>query len=55
MKFRYDMEDAMILNKSSVERGMCRGQIYQVCIILSSGCHFERFSFLEIFHSKKIA
>ncbi|KAI3844252.1 hypothetical protein MKX03_032323, partial [Papaver bracteatum] len=26
----YDMEDAMILNKSSVERGMCRGQIYQV-------------------------
>uniref|UniRef100_A0A2N9HAJ0 DNA-directed RNA polymerase n=1 Tax=Fagus sylvatica TaxID=28930 RepID=A0A2N9HAJ0_FAGSY len=25
----YDMEDAMILNKSSVERGMCRGQIYQ--------------------------
>ncbi|KAK1305133.1 DNA-directed RNA polymerase II subunit RPB2 [Acorus calamus] len=26
----YDMEDAMILNKSSVDRGMCRGQIYQV-------------------------
>ncbi|OAY72747.1 DNA-directed RNA polymerase I subunit 2 [Ananas comosus] len=25
----YDMEDAMILNKSSVERGMCRGHIYQ--------------------------
>ncbi|TYJ15797.1 hypothetical protein E1A91_A10G207600v1 [Gossypium mustelinum] len=25
----YDMEDAMILNKSAVERGMCRGQIYQ--------------------------
>ncbi|KAH9310677.1 hypothetical protein KI387_025712, partial [Taxus chinensis] len=25
----YDMEDAMILNKSSVERGMCHGQIYQ--------------------------
>ncbi|PIA60123.1 hypothetical protein AQUCO_00400784v1 [Aquilegia coerulea] len=25
----YDMEDAMILNKSSVERGMCRGTIYQ--------------------------
>ncbi|XP_068648469.1 DNA-directed RNA polymerase I subunit 2 [Aristolochia californica] len=26
----YDMEDAMILNKSSVERGMCHGYIYQV-------------------------
>ncbi|KAG6650617.1 DNA-directed RNA polymerase I subunit 2 isoform X1 [Carya illinoinensis] len=25
----YDMEDAMILNKSSVERGLCHGQIYQ--------------------------
>ncbi|XP_057976334.1 DNA-directed RNA polymerase I subunit 2 isoform X2 [Malania oleifera] len=25
----YDMEDAMILNKSSVDRGFCRGQIYQ--------------------------
>ncbi|PKI68716.1 hypothetical protein CRG98_010773 [Punica granatum] len=26
----YDMEDAMILNKSSVERGMFHGQIYQM-------------------------
>ncbi|KAL8062090.1 hypothetical protein ABFX02_02G124000 [Erythranthe guttata] len=25
----YDMEDAMVLNKSSVDRGMCRGYIYQ--------------------------
>ncbi|XP_019055826.1 PREDICTED: DNA-directed RNA polymerase I subunit 2 [Nelumbo nucifera] len=25
----YDMEDAMILNKSSVERGLCHGYIYQ--------------------------
>ncbi|XP_020263709.1 DNA-directed RNA polymerase I subunit 2 isoform X2 [Asparagus officinalis] len=25
----YDMEDAMILNKSSVDRGLCRGHIYQ--------------------------
>ncbi|KAJ4969689.1 hypothetical protein NE237_002788 [Protea cynaroides] len=25
----YDMEDAMILNKSSVDRGLCRGSIYQ--------------------------
>lgn len=25
----YDMEDAMILNKSSVDRGLCHGQIYQ--------------------------
>ncbi|XP_047338761.1 DNA-directed RNA polymerase I subunit 2 [Impatiens glandulifera] len=25
----YDMEDAMLLNKSSVERGLCHGQIYQ--------------------------
>lgn len=28
--FSYDMEDAMILNKSSVDRGLCRGHIYQV-------------------------
>ncbi|CAH9058115.1 unnamed protein product [Cuscuta europaea] len=25
----YDMEDAMVLNKSSVDRGMCHGHIYQ--------------------------
>lgn len=25
----YDMEDAMILNKSSVDRGLCRGHIYK--------------------------
>ncbi|XP_022862473.1 DNA-directed RNA polymerase I subunit 2 [Olea europaea var. sylvestris] len=25
----YDMEDAMVLNKSSVDRGMCHGYIYQ--------------------------
>lgn len=25
----YDMEDAMVLNKSSVDRGLCHGQIYQ--------------------------
>ncbi|KAK9741909.1 hypothetical protein RND81_03G137100 [Saponaria officinalis] len=25
----YDMEDAMILNKSSVDRGMCHAQVYQ--------------------------
>ena len=27
---RYDMEDAMIINKSSMERGFCHGQIYKV-------------------------
>lgn len=27
----------MILNKSSVERGMCHGQIYQVCTYESLG------------------
>ncbi|KAG2537243.1 DNA-directed RNA polymerase I subunit 2-like [Panicum virgatum] len=32
----YDMEDAMILNKSAVDRGMFRGHIYQTeCIDLS--------------------
>ncbi|CAM6092481.1 unnamed protein product [Calypogeia fissa] len=25
----YDMEDAMILNKSSMERGLCHGQVYK--------------------------
>ncbi|GKV39647.1 hypothetical protein SLEP1_g47390 [Rubroshorea leprosula] len=40
----YDMEDAMILNKSSVERGMCRGQIYQTETIdlTDEGSKFER-------------
>ncbi|KAH0978046.1 hypothetical protein GBA52_027765 [Prunus armeniaca] len=34
----YDMEDAMILNKSSVERGMFHGQIYQTeTVDLSDG------------------
>jgi len=28
---RYDMEDAMVLNKAAVDRGMFHGQIYQVC------------------------
>uniref|UniRef100_A0A0E0EZF7 DNA-directed RNA polymerase subunit beta n=1 Tax=Oryza meridionalis TaxID=40149 RepID=A0A0E0EZF7_9ORYZ len=33
----YDMEDAMILNKSSVDRGMFRGHIFQTeCIDLSA-------------------
>uniref|UniRef100_A0A0D9XL29 DNA-directed RNA polymerase n=1 Tax=Leersia perrieri TaxID=77586 RepID=A0A0D9XL29_9ORYZ len=33
----YDMEDAMILNKSAVDRGMFRGHIYQTeCIDLSA-------------------
>lgn len=32
----YDMEDAMILNKSSVDRGLCRGHVYQTeCIDLA--------------------
>jgi DNA-directed RNA polymerase I subunit RPA2 len=26
----YDMEDAMIMNKSSMERGLCHGQVYKV-------------------------
>lgn len=30
MLCRYDMEDAMVLNKSSVDRGLCHGHIYQV-------------------------
>eukprot|EP00252_Welwitschia_mirabilis_P017700 TRINITY_DN3920_c0_g2_i1.p1 TRINITY_DN3920_c0_g2~~TRINITY_DN3920_c0_g2_i1.p1 ORF type:complete len:1013 (-),score=180.62 TRINITY_DN3920_c0_g2_i1:147-3080(-) len=29
----YDMEDAMILNKSSVERGFCHGQIYETIMM----------------------
>lgn len=27
---RFDMEDAMILNKSAVERGLHYGQVYKV-------------------------
>jgi DNA-directed RNA polymerase I subunit RPA2 len=29
----YDMEDAMILNKSAVDRGMFRGHIYQASYV----------------------
>lgn len=44
MLCRYDMEDAMVLNKSSVDRGMCHGHIYQVSFdILKS---FLDFGFL---------
>jgi DNA-directed RNA polymerase I subunit RPA2 len=35
----YDMEDAMIINKSSMERGLCHGQIYKVCILLIKLTH----------------
>ncbi|GKU91382.1 hypothetical protein SLEP1_g5264 [Rubroshorea leprosula] len=40
----YDMEDTMILNKSSVERGMCRGQIYRTETIdlTDEGSKFEQ-------------
>ncbi|GLT88625.1 hypothetical protein SLE2022_066420 [Rubroshorea leprosula] len=40
----YDMEDTMILNKSSVERGMCHGQIYQTETIdlIDEGSKFEQ-------------
>ena len=33
----YDMEDAMILNKASVERGLAHASVYksEVCIIIS--------------------
>lgn len=34
----YDMEDAMIINKSSMERGLCHGQIYKVSCLYF--CHF---------------
>ncbi|XP_047136154.1 DNA-directed RNA polymerase I subunit RPA2 isoform X2 [Hydra vulgaris] len=44
----YDMEDAMIINKSSLERGFCHGQIYKTELvdleekyIDSSGCAFR--------------
>lgn len=30
---RYDMEDAMIINKSSMERGFAHGQIYTVGLL----------------------
>jgi hypothetical protein len=35
----YDMEDAMIINKMSLERGFCAGMIYKVtCIICTLIC-----------------
>lgn len=33
---RFDMEDAMILNKSSVERGLHYGQVYKVLDVYAS-------------------
>lgn len=34
----YDMEDAMILNKSSVERGFAHGSVYKTeCVCLAEG------------------
>lgn len=34
----YDMEDAMILNKSSVERGFAHGSVYKTeSVFLSDG------------------
>ena len=32
-RYSYDMEDAMILNKSAVDRGMFRGHIYQASYV----------------------
>uniref|UniRef100_A0A1D1YVP6 DNA-directed RNA polymerase subunit beta n=1 Tax=Anthurium amnicola TaxID=1678845 RepID=A0A1D1YVP6_9ARAE len=45
----YDMEDAMILNKSSVERGLCRGHIYQTESIDLSKTNEKSDKSLEIF------
>ncbi|XP_072962703.1 DNA-directed RNA polymerase I subunit 2 [Typha angustifolia] len=45
----YDMEDAMILNKSSVERGMFRGHIYQTESIDLAKKHDGGDRILEIF------
>ncbi|KQJ97293.1 DNA-directed RNA polymerase I subunit 2 [Brachypodium distachyon] len=49
----YDMEDAMILNKSAVDRGMFRGDIYQTeCIDLSTT---RRGSVAEIFAKSSLS
>ncbi|KAJ8491401.1 hypothetical protein OPV22_013122 [Ensete ventricosum] len=45
----YDMEDAMILNKSSVDRGLCRGHIYQTESIDLANKHEKEDRLLEIF------
>ncbi|XP_038972852.1 DNA-directed RNA polymerase I subunit 2 isoform X2 [Phoenix dactylifera] len=45
----YDMEDAMILNKSSVDRGLCRGHIYQTESIDLTKNHDREDRVLEIF------
>ncbi|WOL19443.1 DNA-directed RNA polymerase I subunit 2 [Canna indica] len=45
----YDMEDAMILNKSSVDRGLSRGHIYQTESIDLAKNNEKEDRFLEIF------
>lgn len=48
---RFDMEDAMILNKSSVERGLHYGQVYKVfdflMQVLSSLLHLPTIRFFS--------
>lgn len=45
----YDMEDAMVLNKSSVDRGMCHGQIYQTETIDLADQKFKSNRAMKIF------
>ena len=44
----YDMEDAMIINKMSFERGFCHGQIYKSEFVDLREVGTLRTSFLEV-------
>ncbi|MPC88634.1 DNA-directed RNA polymerase I subunit RPA2 [Portunus trituberculatus] len=51
----YDMEDAMVLNKCSMERGLAHGQIYKTEVVdltLQEGISGRKQKLAEVSHLK---